>query len=175
MIEKTFAEINFHSKRRKQLGSGFKEHHVFKVCLAGCANCCSQPQIKDFGLIAKALPEFNNKSCNFCGACCKACKELGLKIDRDTLIFDKEKCLGCGDCWRVCPNNAIKPTTVVWRLLLGGKLGRHPQLTQEITEVDEKEVLEHLRKSLKLVLEADNPKKRFADLLKEKSISKKGI
>ena len=33
-----------------------KYHHVFKIGIADCPNACSQPQIKDIGIIAAAVP-----------------------------------------------------------------------------------------------------------------------
>ncbi len=38
----------------------------------------------------------------------------------------------CGKCILACPSGAIEETQKGWRILAGGKLGRHPQLGAEI-------------------------------------------
>jgi len=166
-----FDETDFSGKRQKQLGENAKQHHIFKVGLAGCANSCSQPQIKDFALIAKAIPVINHDLCTLCGQCIITCKEQGLTNEKGQLNLNENNCLGCGDCWRVCSSKAIVPGEVTWRLLLGGKLGRHPQLAKEIKEVTLEEALVHLRKAIEIVLNSSTPKERFAQMLVKENIS----
>ncbi|KJS81042.1 MAG: hypothetical protein JM58_18080 [Peptococcaceae bacterium BICA1-8] len=170
-IENIFKKAGFVEKRLKQLGANFKQHIVFKVGLAGCANCCSQPQIKDFALIAKALPTFNIDLCNLCGICVEACKEKALKLEGGNLAINEDKCLGCGDCWRTCPVGAIRGGESKWRLMVGGKLGRHPRLAQELKDVYDREGLMYLEKAIAIFLTASDPHKRFAQLLEEENIS----
>lgn len=170
IMERIFQETEFSKKRKAQLGEKVKQHHIFKACLAGCANGCSQPQIKDFSLIAKVLPKFQTELCTLCGRCCTACKENGLQIKDDLLIFSEDKCLGCGDCWRACPTQAVIKGEEKWRLLVGGKLGRHPQLAQEAALISAREGIEYLVKAVTLVLRSDNPHQRFADLLKDTTL-----
>jgi dissimilatory sulfite reductase (desulfoviridin) alpha/beta subunit len=47
----------------------FKFHHEFRVTVAQCPNACSQPQIKDIGIIAASWPEISDKACTACQAC----------------------------------------------------------------------------------------------------------
>jgi dissimilatory sulfite reductase (desulfoviridin) alpha/beta subunit len=168
-LEEILKAANFDEERKSQLGHAPKHHHIFKVCLAGCANCCSQPQIKDFALVAKALPSIDPNNCSLCNRCVKACKEKCLSIIEGQLQLNKDKCLGCGDCWRVCPTGAINTTEATWRLLIGGKLGRHPQLAQEIKEVSPNEGVDSLKQCIKIILNSSS-QDRIADiLLKNKS------
>src|SRR5690554_3318565 len=94
MIERIFKETCFTEKRYKQLAEKPKQHHVFRLALAGCANGCSQPQIKDFALIAKALPQINHEICTLCGQCINICKEEALDCINGQLSLSLAKCLG---------------------------------------------------------------------------------
>ncbi|MBW2722733.1 MAG: hypothetical protein JRC67_11180, partial [Deltaproteobacteria bacterium] len=48
----------------------------------------------------------------------------------------------CGVCARVCPSSAISTTANNYRVLVGGKLGRHPQLARDLTNgLDAEQVL----------------------------------
>jgi len=170
-IEALLEETDFSGKRQKQLGKKLKQHHVFRVGLAGCANACSQPQIKDFALIAKAIPNIDHDQCTLCGHCSGICKEQALIITGGQLNLNKDRCLGCGDCWRECHTGALTPGEVTWRLLLGGKLGRHPQLAQEIKEVDSEEALQHLKKAIEIILSSPDPEERIAQMLIKEKIS----
>ena len=46
-----------------------KFHHEFRVTMANCPNACSQPQIKDIGIISAALPAVSDEACSDCRAC----------------------------------------------------------------------------------------------------------
>jgi anaerobic sulfite reductase subunit C len=164
-MEAVLEETGFTEKRQAQLGVGAKQHHSFRIGLAGCANCCSQPQIRDFALVAKALPVINRETCILCGECITCCKEQALSIVNGQLQLNKELCLGCGDCVRACPVGAIETKEVTWRLLLGGKLGRHPQLAKEIKEVTPEDGIDFLKQSIIKILNSPNPHERIANTL----------
>lgn len=166
LLDKVFRDLDFGTERLRQLGGKFKQHHVFKVAIAGCANSCSQPQIKDFAFIAKSLPQINRDKCTACGLCYQSCREKGMELEGNSLSLVEGNCLGCGDCIHVCPQGALTLGKPVWRLLMGGKLGRHPQLAQEIGEVDNEKGAEILKEALNLVLSAPYPQLRFGDLMK---------
>ncbi|MGI6227902.1 MAG: 4Fe-4S dicluster domain-containing protein [Peptococcales bacterium] len=167
IINNTFKETGFSKKRQIHLGKKPNFHHIFKVGIAGCANCCSQPQIKEFALVAKALPTINHDLCTLCGLCMNSCKEKALYLVDRKLVLNKAQCLGCGDCWRVCPEGAIVSGEVNWRLLIGGKLGRHPQLAKEIKEIKEEEVTKFLRKAIEIIVNFPNPQVRIGQILTE--------
>lgn len=46
--------------------------------------------------------------CEKCGNCIKRCSEGALKLENNTVVVDKSKCLLCGYCSTVCPNFAIR-------------------------------------------------------------------
>jgi anaerobic sulfite reductase subunit C len=113
-------------------GGPLLAHHQLKVSLSGCANCCSQPQIADAGLVAQLRPMVDRELCDGCGACVASCREDALFFDHDDkVVVDRDQCLSCGVCVRVCPNGAMGGEPG-WRVLAGGRLGRHPRLAVEI-------------------------------------------
>lgn len=103
-------------------GPLIKPHHQFRLTLASCPNGCSRPQIVDIGLIVASLPKPSDAPCSECGACLAVCREQVI-------------CLACGQCARACPTGAITHGLVGYRILLGGKLGRHPQLGRELSGI----------------------------------------
>ena len=173
VIEEVLQETDFNNKRKRMVGEKVKQHHLFKIGIAGCANCCSQPQIKDFAVVAKRTPVYNKELCNLCGACVKACRENALTIVEDKLFLQESLCLGCGDCWSVCLKGALKPGEENWRLLIGGKLGRHPQFAREIGQIKDTEVKEYLTKAINLILNSSSLNLRPADLLAQLDFSEK--
>lgn len=104
-------------------------HHVPKLCLAGCPNGCSQPRIKDFGMIGYIRPLVTQNACSSCQACVWACLEKAITLNTGPSI-DPELCLECGDCIRVCPTGALSRGETGWKLYLGGRVGRHPRFAE---------------------------------------------
>jgi anaerobic sulfite reductase subunit C len=111
-----------------------KIHHEFRVSLCDCPNACSRPQIADIGLIGAVSPHVTDTECSRCGACRDVCREgaIDLSEDSEHPRIDRSKCVACGACVRVCPTGALAEGEKGYRLLLGGKLGRHPQLGREL-------------------------------------------
>jgi anaerobic sulfite reductase subunit C len=119
---------------RSQLGEHVKLHHQLRVTLADCPNACSQPQIKDIGIIGQAQVSCEPEECTACGECEPVCQESAILLDDGFLVsIDEDLCVECGACARVCPSNAITNTSNTYRILVGGKLGRHPQLARDLT------------------------------------------
>ena len=46
-----------------------------------------------------------------------------------------KKCLFCSDCIKTCTTGTIKEAKTGFRVLAGGKLGRHPRLGRYIGEI----------------------------------------
>lgn len=123
--------------RRKAGDTGARPlltHHRLKVSVSGCPNSCSQPQIADFGLSAQMRPELDSDLCIECGACADACREGALSLGEGGLTLHPEDCVACGACIRACPTGALTPLASGWRVMAGGRLGRHPRLAHEIAE-----------------------------------------
>jgi dissimilatory sulfite reductase (desulfoviridin) alpha/beta subunit len=65
----------------------------------------------------------------------------------------------------ICPSQAILTSEDGFRILVGGKLGRHPRLATELPGIfSEEEVLHILGKVLTLYMEHYSHVKRFGDL-----------
>jgi dissimilatory sulfite reductase (desulfoviridin) alpha/beta subunit len=118
---------------RSQLGERLKLHHQLRVTLADCPNCCSQPQIKDIGIIGQAQMGVAAEECTACGECETICDEAAIELSDGYMIdINQELCVQCAACARVCPNGALTIAATRYRVQVGGKLGRHPQLAVEL-------------------------------------------
>ncbi len=110
-------------------------HHEFRVSISDCPNACSRPQIVDVGLIGACKSRVTEEPCSGCEACVEACKERAVRLDQDAPVIDLENCVYCGQCIRVCPTGTLAEGQEGYRVLVGGKLGRHPRLAEEIPGV----------------------------------------
>lgn len=152
---------------KQSVQGDLKYHHEFRVSLADCPNACSQPQIKDIGIIGAAAPESGDASCTNCEACVEACSEeaVVLKGDEPSPSIDYRRCLNCGRCVAVCPSGALQSTCRGFRVQLGGKLGRHPRLARELPGMyAEDEVLQIVADCLTLYKQRSTGGRRFADI-----------
>jgi anaerobic sulfite reductase subunit C len=133
-IEALLREADLLSLLRERVGPDLKFHHELRVTLADCPNACSQPQIKDIGIIAACRPRLGAEECSGCDACAQTCHEAAVRIDPalPRPLIDLARCCACGQCVRVCPTGTIEESAKGYRVLLGGKLGRHPQLAREL-------------------------------------------
>ncbi len=109
-----------------------KLHHEFRISVSDCPNSCSRPQIADVGLIGCRKPVVSEKPCEACGCCVQVCREEAIRLDSRGPLLDPERCLGCGQCIQVCPTGTLEEGLTGYRVLVGGKLGRHPRLATEL-------------------------------------------
>ena len=128
---------NLYGFLKSHIKGPLKYHHELKIGIADCPNGCPQPQIKDIGIIAAAVPMLGNMPCTLCEACALKCKEHAITIDRTSKIplIDNELCVNCGQCIKACPIGTLIFQKKGFRIQVGGKLGRHPQLAVEIPGV----------------------------------------
>jgi len=124
---------------RKIVRGPLKIHHEFRISISDCPNACSRPQIADIGLIGACQPMVTDEICNGCGACVETCREEAISFTGDTPIVDGQKCLSCGKCIAVCPTGTLQAGRSGYRILLGGKLGRHPRLGTELPDIFKKD------------------------------------
>jgi anaerobic sulfite reductase subunit C len=117
-----------------QIQAPIKHHHEFRVAVSDCPNACSQPQIKDIGIIGAILPKVADVSCTACGACSLDCIEHAITVDTKTKkpVIDFKLCVKCGQCVKSCPTHTLAVGEKGFRIQVGGKLGRRPQLASEI-------------------------------------------
>ena len=143
-IESLLEKADLLNFLKERLEGDLKYHHEFRVTLSECPNACSQPQIKDVGIIGAVIPEITDEECSDCEACVEACIETCIILDSDENIpeIDHERCVKCGKCIHVCPTGTIAVKKKGFRVQLGGKLGRHPKLATELEGIySENEVL----------------------------------
>lgn len=146
-----------------------KFHHEFRVTMAECPNACSQPQIKDVGIIAACQPRLTDAECTLCEACVDACKENAITLGEGAGVpaIDMQGCVACGQCIPVCPTGTLVHGKKGYRVQLGGKLGRHPQLAREMPGIyDPDTVLQIVQACIDLIKSKSTKGERFGQLLK---------
>lgn len=145
-----------------------KMHHDFRVSLSCCPNACSRPQIVDFGLVGARRPKVTEEPCSQCGACIEACKEEAIHLEdsADGPTIDFGKCLSCGQCITTCPTGTLKEDYQGFRVLVGGKLGRHPQLGKELGRIySREEMIRLLNEYLDLYQAKNQHGERLSEIL----------
>jgi anaerobic sulfite reductase subunit C len=153
---------------RQTVESDLKFHHEFRITLADCPNACSQPQIKDIGIIGACAPAVTGEPCSLCEACVEACKEDAIRIDteKEAPLIDTDRCLKCGKCIPVCPTGTLAEAQKGFRVQLGGKLGRHPQLARELPGIyGENRVIEIVKDCLRFYKNNSKHGERFGQIL----------
>jgi len=153
---------------KQNVKGDLKFHHEFRITLADCPNACSQPQIKDIGIIGACSPLITDEPCSLCEACVEACKEDAIVLDSEKQIpvIDDDLCLQCGKCIAVCPTGSLAEGQKGYRVQLGGKLGRHPQLAKELPGVySEDQVRQIVKDCIRFYKQHSKDGKRFAQIL----------
>jgi anaerobic sulfite reductase subunit C len=118
-----------------RVGGPLKMHHEFRVSISDCPNACSRPQIVDLGLIGACMPLVTEMACSRCGACVEVCREGAVELKDNGPALDESACLACAQCIKACPTGTLADGQKGYRVLVGGKLGRHPRLAQELPRV----------------------------------------
>jgi len=169
-IEEAMTAADLLSFLKKQVSGDLKFHHEFRITLAECPNACSQPQIKDIGIIGAILPRISDIACTLCGACVENCPDDCIRLN-DTIEkpeIDMQRCLACGKCVHACPTQTIQEKLQGFRVQIGGKLGRHPQLARELPGIyAENEVLEIIQHCIRFYRTHSRGGKRFAHIFRE--------
>lgn len=130
-VEKWVEDENVNERLRKLVGDDkVLFHHKLKISVAGCPNGCSRPQIADIGIVGYVRPDVDAETCTSCGACEDVCPDGAISVDGAPPVFDRVKCQGCMQCRNICPNSSISLSKPMVRILVGGKLGRHPHLAE---------------------------------------------
>ncbi|MFQ5962832.1 MAG: 4Fe-4S binding protein [Candidatus Scalinduaceae bacterium] len=193
-IKDRLREIEFSKKLINKIEGKILPHQRLKIAVASCPNCCSQPQIRDFGIHVRAKV-FVDKDveCNGCGNCLKACKEGAIRIsglsnelqdetkgkhtrysggNKKNVTINYNRCVYCGLCAEVCPTGTIKTEKKCYRVMIGGKLGRHPRFADDLIDfADESEVIKALDVCVDVIL-SEKREKRFGTLVEKIGIEK---
>lgn len=167
-IEQVLKDADLLAFLKSRVTGPLKFHHEFRVSLADCPNACSQPQIKDVGIMAACAPQMSPDLCSTCGACAETCRDSALTMVSDSSPprLQAECCLACGQCIRLCPEGALGKGAIGYRVQLGGKLGRHPQLARELPGIyDADTVLQVLQTCLAVYKEKSQRGERFGEIL----------
>jgi len=136
-LTRLLAQADISGFLKTSLGEIIKHHHVFRITLSDCPNACSRPQIADIGIIGAMVPWVGDAPCTCCNACVQACPDQAVRLtdspegDKKPVI-DRNRCQRCGNCVHVCPSRTLEPVQSGFRILLGGRLGRHPRLALEM-------------------------------------------
>ncbi|HEY8909280.1 MAG TPA: 4Fe-4S dicluster domain-containing protein [Desulfosporosinus sp.] len=148
-------------------------HHLPKVCIAGCPNGCSQPNIKDFGISGYVTPQVTTASCSGCNACVRACLEDAITWQIHGITIDYARCLSCGDCQRVCPSGTLIAGESGWQLRTGGRVGRHPKFASTGSSVQtDEEVLTWISQTMSQYIKNKQPRERLTHYLeRQKTLS----
>ncbi|UCD88897.1 MAG: sulfite reductase [Desulfobacterales bacterium] len=168
-IEQLLQKEDLLSFLKQRVPSDIKFHHEFKVTLAECPNACSQPQIKDIGIIGAVVPIVTEEECTLCDACVEACKDRCITIDNASKApeIGFKCCLKCGQCIRACPSGTIGAGRKGFRVQLGGKLGRHPKLATELEGIySDDEVLQIVKRCIEFYKKNSKHGERFAEIFK---------
>ncbi len=131
-IEEILQGLNMKEFLEKRLKHPLKVHNEFRVSISFCPNSCSRPQIVDVGFIGAVKPGVFQNECTMCGSCKEVCQEKAIILHENAVEIREDKCLYCGHCIEACPTGAIQKEKEGFRILVGGKLGRHPQLGLEL-------------------------------------------
>ncbi len=165
-IEEAVAATGWLEFLKKQFGDNISRHKIFSVNAGACPNGCSRPHIADIGLIRACVPVIEHDGCTTCGECVEHCPDDAMELVDGKVVINRDKCLVCGFCTKTCPESVISCSSSGWRVVVGGRLGRHPKLGAELPGVySDAEALELIAKGLKLWMENYEVGKRFGYII----------
>ncbi len=154
-----------------QESGGLHIHDLLQVSISMCPNACARPQIADIGIIGAVIPQMDAGLCSGCNLCVTACKENAMAVADHTPAISKA-CLFCGLCIAKCNTGALMPSQFGFRIQLGGRLGRHPQLARELPGIyTVEDVCEIIRRGYPLYLSCAKPGWRLTDVITSVGLS----
>jgi dissimilatory sulfite reductase (desulfoviridin) alpha/beta subunit len=142
-------------------------HSRCKMTVCACPNGCSEPQIKDVALLARAWPEEHLQACTKCMACVKACPDRCITVDEEGAHVDFAVCIGCGRCITACRDEALTERSAGWDVLVAGRLGRHPRFATALNDdpLPLAGALVLASRALAFLVEHGEPEERIAAVL----------
>jgi anaerobic sulfite reductase subunit C len=167
-VEDLLVRRNLKEFLKSRVNGPLKMHHEFRVSISDCPNACSRPQIVDVGIIGACQPAVSEEPCTRCGACIEVCREEAIQLSEDvvTPAIALDQCVRCGKCLAACASGTLVEGGKGYRVQVGGKLGRHPQLAKELEGIcREEEVLVMVDRCLDLYLQHNRSGERFGEIL----------
>lgn len=167
-IEAMMATKDMRSFLKGKVKGPLKIHHEFRVSISDCPNACSRPQIADIGLIGASKPCPADRPCTHCGACVDACREDAINFPdaEEFPVIDYDKCVSCGKCCKECPTGTLQEGQQGWRILIGGKLGRHPRLGKDLGQIFSRdEALTTVEKAVDYYMACTLEGERFGEVI----------
>jgi anaerobic sulfite reductase subunit C len=134
-LEKHLSTRDLKAFLKSRVQGSLKLHHEFRISISDCPNGCSSPQIADIGIIGACTPAAGEEACSACGACVEVCRENAIVLLDGLPVIDPSRCLACGQCIHACPSGTLTADQRGYRIMIGGKLGRHPRLAEELPGV----------------------------------------
>ena len=164
-------ELHFTEKLIDKIEGQILPHQTMKLAVSGCPNSCSMPQIKDFGVHAvEPVSVDPHCKCIECMKCVETCREDAITVKNGNVTIDKEKCVHCGLCAKVCPTGTIKAEKKKYRVMIGGKVGRHPRFAMDLLlQADESTALKALDVCVDIIL-SSKTEHRFRTLIEQQGI-----
>jgi len=157
----------------EKLDRQIKPLDQFSISVSGCPNGCSRPQIADFGLIQAEHPAVIEDACTGCAECAQVCKEAAIDLQTGVASVDPGYCLYCGHCIRACPEGALYSVVKGYRVQVGGKLGRHPRLGDELPGIKSRDqVLQILEVCLEMHTRYYRSGIRFGQVMAEQGLER---
>ncbi len=109
-------------------------HHVFRIAIIGCPNCCMSPYFNDFGIICQLRPTVKSEGCTQCQACVTSCSEGAITLQNGSPVIDYERCVLCGGCEKECKQEVIFTKEKGYKVVVGGTGSRHPRIAQTVAQ-----------------------------------------
>lgn len=163
-LDKVKKRLALSSFKKLELAA-LKKHQFFKIGLSACPNSCAKSQIKDLGIIFKRKPFWDKEKCKLCLECIEFCPDKALSLEREQIIIS-QNCLDCGQCLKKCSFEGFGLARAYVSVLLGGRLGRHPKLAEEIFKLTEKDTLLFIDCLLGLLEQREKELKQGKDLFR---------
>jgi dissimilatory sulfite reductase (desulfoviridin) alpha/beta subunit len=106
-----------------------------KFAVTGCPNSCAKPQENDLGVMGIMKPAIDTDACSGCGTCTFMCPEKAIVLENENIKIIWDKCNLCGACVGTCPSDLITEEWKGYKILVGGKIGKHPKLGVELIDI----------------------------------------